>query len=97
MILENAIQLGVVLLIGLAAGFLLGIYTAIHYRERDTIVIAQKAAAVVVGTTWITLHAYLILTGSGSLNVFWDAIGSAAVGELLGINLVQVVKSVRNK
>jgi len=97
MILENAIQLGVVLLIGLAAGFFLGIYTAIHYRERDTIVIAQKAAAVAVGTTWITLHAYLILTGSGSLNVFWDAIGSAAVGELLGINLVQVVKSVRNK
>lgn len=95
MFLETATEIGIGILLGLSAGFLLGVYTAVHYRERDMVTIVQKAAAVVVGSTWLVLHAYLILTGTGTINIFWDAIGSAAVGELLGINLVQILKSFR--
>lgn len=92
---DTTIHIGVGILVGLVAGFLMGIYTAMYYKDRDPVVIAQKTAGVVVGTTWLVLHAYLILTGTASLNIFFDAIGSAAVGEILGINLVQVIKSFR--
>lgn len=94
---EMATHVGIGILIGLVVGFLLGAYTAIYYREKDTVTIMQKAAAVIVGSVWLTLHAYLIITGVGTINVFFDAIGSAAVGELLGINLVEILKSARGK
>jgi len=92
---ELSIQIGLALIVGLTVGFVMGVYTAVAYREKDPVFIAQKAVSVVVGTTWLVAHAYLISTGTGSLNIFFDAIGSAAVGDLLGINLVKVLQSVR--
>jgi len=85
------------IMIGLVLGFLLGAYTAIHYRERDIVTVMQKATAVLVGGTWLGMHTYLIFTGGGDLSLLLDVIGSAAIGELLGINLVETVKAVRNK
>lgn len=93
MIADSATHIGIGILIGLAAGFLLGLYTAAYHRDKDSVLIAQKAAAVGVGTAWLVIHGYLLLTGVGTFNVFWDAIGSAAVGELIGINLVQILRS----
>ncbi len=95
MISDTATYIGIGIVIGLTIGFILGIYTALSHRDKDPKIIAQKTVAVVVGTTWLVLHAYLIMTGAGTINVFFDAIGSAAVGELLGINLVQIIRTAR--
>lgn len=93
----SATQIGIGILIGLTIGFGLGIYTAIYYRDRDLVTLVQKVTAVVVGSTWLGLHAYLIFTGAGTLGFMIDVVGSAAVGELLGINLVQSFKQLRSK
>lgn len=93
--MDNAIEIGLALIVGLAIGFIMGIYTAVAYKEKDPINVAQKAVAVGVGTTWLVMHAYLIVTGAGTLNIFFDVVGSAAIGELMGINLVQIFRGLR--
>lgn len=87
--------LGAGILIGLFIGFLVGIYIGIYHRDKDLETLVQKVVAAIVGGTWLSMHAYLIITGAGSLGFFLDVVGSAAVGELIGLNLVQVFKQVR--
>lgn len=94
---DTATSIGIGIAVGLVVGFILGIYTAVYYRERDLQTLSQKIVATVVGSTWLGLHTYLILVGTGSLGFLIDVVGSAAVGELIGINMVQIVKQIRGK
>lgn len=95
--MQPPITLSIVVLVAFAAGFLAGFIAGVRAAKKNEKMKAAKALAWGIAFLWMGFHIYSLLTTGDRVATVFDVMGAAAVGNILGFDVEQIIDKVARK